>query len=217
MTEILLIAATTGRGGTDRRMRVARLCLRKRKLTSQPAPEWSQAEIRPTPQALRCGEKEKIFNTMDHVKKDRKGGRPRIEKRTRVRGRRVSFAVNEYDKMMIDSKLRRAKKEASVFCREALERADIGRKKYYAFLKDIDRITEAQFSRMVVMSVTFTEALSDDDLYVIRNLHKMGQRLNQLFVQGRLKEDADALQAYMQFMKDFADVKTYYQIKVKKI
>ena len=98
-----------------------------------------------------------------------------------------------------------------------MQRADIGWKKYDAFLKDIDRITEAQFSRMVVMSVTFTEALSDDDLYVIRNLHKMGQRLNQLFVQGRLKEDADALQAYMQFMKDFADVKTYYQIKVKKI
>ena len=217
MTEILLIAATTGRGGTDRRMRVARLCLRKRKLTSQPAPEWSQAEKWPTPQALRCGEKEKIFNTMDQVKKDRKGGRPRIEKRTRVRGRRVSFAVNEYDKMMIDAKLRRAKKEASVFCREALERADIGRKKYDAFLKDIDRITEAQFSRMVVMSVTFTEALSDDDLYVIRNLHKMGQRLNQLFVQGHLKEDADALLAYIQFMKDFADIKAHYQIKVKKI
>ena len=109
------------------------------------------------------------------------------------------------------------KKEASVFCREALERADIGRKKYDAFLRDIDRITESVFCRMVVMSVTFSEALSDDDLYVIRNLHKMGQRLNQLFVQGRLKEDADALQTYMQFMTDFADIKTYYQIKVKKI
>ena len=69
----------------------------------------------------------------------------------------------------------------------------------------------------MISAKSFTEALSDDDLYVIRNLHKMGQRLNQLFVQGRLKEDADALQAYMQFMKDFADVKTYYQIKVKKI
>ena len=217
MTEILLIAATTGRGGTDRRMRVARLCLRKRKLTSQPAPEWSQAEKWLSPQALRCGEKEKNFNTMDQVNKDRKGGRPKIEKRTRVRGKRVSFAVNEFDKMMIDAKLRRAKKEASVFCREALQRADIGKKKYDAFLKDIDRITESEFCRIVVLSVTFTEALSDDDLYIIRNLHKMGQRLNQLFVQGRLKEDTDALQAYMLFMKDFAAIKTYYQIKVKKI
>lgn len=202
---------------TARRMRVARLCLRKRKPSSQPAPEWSQAGKWPTPQAGRCGEKENLFIIMGQVKKDRKGGRPRIEKRTRVRGSRISFAVNEYDKMMIDSKLRRAKKEASVFCREALERADIGRKKYDAFLKDIDRITESVFCRMVVMSVTFSEALSDDDLYVIRNLHKMGQRLNQLFVQGRLKEDADALQTYMQFMTDFADIKTYYQIKVKKI
>ena len=39
MTEILLIAATSGSGGTTRKMRVARLCLRKRKLSSQPAPD----------------------------------------------------------------------------------------------------------------------------------------------------------------------------------
>ncbi|MBP3256811.1 MAG: hypothetical protein J6M23_02270 [Bacteroidales bacterium] len=154
---------------------------------------------------------------MDQVKKDRKGGRPRIEKRTRVRGSRISFAVNEYDKMMIDSKLRRAKKEASVFCREALERADIGRKKYDAFLKDIDRITESVFCRMVVMSVTFTEALSDDDLYVIRNLHKLGQRLNQLFLQGHLAKEADALREYNSFVANFADIKEYYQKKVKKL
>ena len=216
MTEILLIAATSGSGGTTRKMRVARLCLRKRKLSSQPAPDGRRLNGQRR-RPLDAVKKKKNIKIMDTVQKNRKGGRPRIEKRTRVRGRRVSFAVNEYDKMMIDSKLRRAKKEASVFCREALERADIGRKKYEAFLKDIDRITEAQFCRMVVMSVTFTEALTQEELYVIRNLHKLGQRLNQLFLQGHLAKEADALREYNSFVANFADIKEYYQKKVKKL
>ena len=153
---------------------------------------------------------------MDTVKKDRKGGRPRIEKRTRVRDGRISFAVNEYDRMVIASKLRRAKAEASAFCRTALQRADIGKEKYEVFLKDIDRITESEFCRMVALSVTFTEALTREELYVIRNLHKLGQRLNQLFVQGRLAKEADALREYNRFVADFADIKEYYQKKVKK-
>jgi len=154
---------------------------------------------------------------MDTVQKNRKGGRPRIEKRTRVREGRVSFAVNEYDKMLIASKLRRAKTEASAFCRKAMQQAEISGEKYEVFLKDIERITESEFCRMVVLSATFTEALSDEELYIIRNLHKMGQRLNQLFVQGHLKDDVNAKLAYTQFMKDFADIKAYYQIKLKKL
>ena len=154
---------------------------------------------------------------MDQVKKDRKGGRPRIEKRTRVREGRVSFAVNEYDKMVIASKLRRAKVEASAFCRRAMQQVEISGEKYEVFLKDIDRITESEFCRMVVLSVTFTEALTEEELYVIRNLHKLGQRLNQLFVQGRLAKEADALREYNNFVADFADIKEFYQKKVKKL
>ena len=56
-----------------------------------------------------------------------------------------------------------------------------------------------------------------EELYIIRNLHKLGQRLNQLFVQGRLAKKADALREYNRFVADFADIKEYYQKKVKKL
>lgn len=90
--------------------------------------------------------------------------------------------------------------------------------KYSSFLRDIDSLTHSEFCRMVVLSTTMVEALSDDERYVIQNLHKMGQRLNQLFVQGKLNSHVNAQAAeYTAFMADFAEIKAYYQKKVRRL
>lgn len=96
-------------------------------------------------------------------------------------------------------------------------RCDIGEAKYSSFLRDIDSLTHSEFCRMVVLSTTMVEALSDDERYVIQNLHKMGQRLNQLFVQGKLNSHVNALAEYTAFMADFAEIKAYYQKKVRRL
>ena len=175
---------------------VASLCSRKRELT------------RSGPLPLVAGT-EKM--------KKKKGGRPREAIRTRVRDGRVSFAVCENERAAIQIKYKLSLKCAADYCREALLRCDIHKARYCSFLKDIDTLTHSEFCRMVVLSVTFTEALTEEELYVIRNLHKLGQRLNQLFVQGRLAKEADALREYNSFVADFADIKEFYQKKVKKL
>lgn len=189
---------------TTRRMRVASLCSRKRELTREgPLP------LVAAPQAITQGP--------DAMVKKKKEGRPRELIRTRVREKRISFAVNEYEDMVISRKYRKAQKCAAEFCREALMRCDVSQTRYNSFLKDIDSLTHSEFCRMVTMSATMVEAITPEERHVILNLHKLGQRINQLFVQGKLCSHVDALAAYTEFMNDFADIKTYYQKRVRKL
>ena len=80
------------------------------------------------------------------------------------------------------------------------------------------KIRKSKAGRRELLPVaSFAECFTEEELYVIRNLHKLGQRLNQLFVQGRLAKEADALREYNSFVADFADIKEFYQKKVKKL
>ena len=103
------------------------------------------------------------------------------------------------------------------YCREALLRCDIHKARYCSFLKDIDTLTHSEFCRMVVMSSDVVSALSPEERHIIINLHKLGQRLNQLFVQGKLGSNINALAQYNAFMADFAEIKSYFQKKVKQL
>ncbi len=183
---------------------VASLCSRKRKQTLEgPLPLVADPLANAQAQGTRV--------------KRKRGGRPREAIRTRVREKRISFAVSEYEDATIRLKYKRARQRAAEFCRAALIRCDIGEAKYTSFLRDIDSLTHSEFCRMVVLSTTMVEAISDDERYVIQNLHKMGQRLNQLFVQGKLNSHVNALAEYNAFMADFAEIKAYYQKKVRRL
>ena len=175
---------------------VASLCSRKRELT------------RSGPLPLVAGT-EKM--------KKKKGGRPREAIRTRVRDGRVSFAVCENERAAIQIKYKLSLKCAADYCREALLRCDIHKARYNSFLKDIDTLTHSEFCRMVVMSSDVVSALSPEERHIIINLHKLGQRLNQLFVQGKLGSNINALAQYNAFMADFAEIKSYFQKKVKQL
>ena len=183
---------------------VASLCSRKRELTREgPLP------LVANPQAT--------AQSPGTEMKKKRGGRPCEAIRTRVREKRISFAVTELEDASIRLMSKKARQRAAEFCREALVRCDIGQAKYSSFLRDIDTLTHSEFCRMVVLSTTMVEAISDDERYVIQNLHKLGQRLNQLFVQGKLNSHVNALAEYNAFMADFAEIKSYFQKKVKQL
>ena len=153
----------------------------------------------------------------DYASKRNTGGRPRIEDPAERRDTRVSLALNSYETMILLAKLRRTKKVASAFCRDALLRADIDQPKYDSFLKDIDRITVSEFARMVCLSVTLSEALQDEERKALMGLHKLGQRVNQLFRQGGLRDDVDARAEYHTFLQEFRKIKDYFNDKIARI
>lgn len=116
----------------------------------------------------------------------KKGGRPRIENRSELRSKRVSFALTPGELTLLKARVRKSGKDKAEYCREA------------------------------VLKGAISPVLGDEDRYILLNLHKLGIRVNQLFIQGGLKRDVRAKEEYEAFVAEFKRIKDYFNEKTER-
>lgn len=116
-----------------------------------------------------------------------RGGRPRIENRLKVKSKRVSFALTQGEWVLLKSRFKTAGKTATQYCKEAVFNAKV------------------------------QAAIPDEERHALMNLHKLGQRVSQLFVQGSLKKNVAALAEFNAFVADFKRIKEYLKDKASRL
>ena len=95
------------------------------------------------------------------MKKKNKGGRPKAEPR-KAKKYRVSIAIDEVDRQVLQNRIRKT----------GLKKSD--------------------YLRRAIFSGVIKTALTAEESYLIRQMYKVGQLLALLFTKGRLNKDVDS-------------------------